>query len=79
MAFKRLATHDADVPFVEASHVTVRYNGRAALDDLSFLLSAGERIAVVMSIAPSRACLPDAPTVARVEETVNRITIKRCL
>jgi manganese/iron transport system ATP-binding protein len=47
MAFKRLATHDVDVPFVEASHVTVRYNGRAALDDVSFLLSAGERVAVV--------------------------------
>jgi manganese/iron transport system ATP-binding protein len=47
MAFKRPATHDADVPFVEAAHVTVRYNGRAALDDLSFTLSAGERIAVV--------------------------------
>jgi manganese/iron transport system ATP-binding protein len=47
MAFKRLATHDADVAFVEASHVTVRYNGRAALDALSFTLNAGERIAVV--------------------------------
>jgi len=44
---KRLATHDADAPILEVSHVTVRYNGRAALEDVSFCLISGEQIAVV--------------------------------
>ena len=39
--------HDVDAPIVKASHVTVRYNGRVAIDDVSFQLAAGERVAVV--------------------------------
>ena len=41
------ARHDTEAPILEASHVTVRYNGRAALEDISFQLVGGERIAVV--------------------------------
>jgi manganese/iron transport system ATP-binding protein len=44
---KRQVAHDANAPILEASHVTVHYNGRAALEDLSFRLASGERIAVV--------------------------------
>jgi manganese/iron transport system ATP-binding protein len=44
---KRVVLHDADAPILEASHVTVRYDGRAALQDVSFRLSSGERVAVV--------------------------------
>jgi manganese/iron transport system ATP-binding protein len=43
----RRVFHDADAPILEASHVSVRYNGRPALDDISFRLTSGERIAVV--------------------------------
>ena len=39
--------HVVDAPIVKASHVTVRYNGRVAIDDISFQLAAGERVAVV--------------------------------
>jgi manganese/iron transport system ATP-binding protein len=39
--------HVADAPILEASHVTVRYNGHAALEDVSFHLGSGERVAVV--------------------------------
>ena len=44
---KKHALHDADAPILEVSHVTVRYDGRAALQDVSFRLASGERIAVV--------------------------------
>jgi manganese/iron transport system ATP-binding protein len=44
---RRHVVHDAEAPILEASHVTVRYDGRAALDDVSFRLVRGERIAVV--------------------------------
>jgi manganese/iron transport system ATP-binding protein len=44
---KKQVSHNLDAPILEASHVTVRYNGRAALEDLSFRLVSGERIAVV--------------------------------
>jgi manganese/iron transport system ATP-binding protein len=44
---KKQVSHDANAPILEASHVTVRYNGHAALEDLSFRLASGERIAVV--------------------------------
>lgn len=44
---KRTSPHDADAPILEASRVTVRYNGRPALEDVSFRLVSGERIAVV--------------------------------
>ena len=43
----RPAQHVAEAPILEASGVTVRYNGRAALEDISFRLVGGERIAVV--------------------------------
>lgn len=39
--------HEADQPILDVSHLTVRYNGRAALDDLTFHLHEGERVAVV--------------------------------
>jgi manganese/iron transport system ATP-binding protein len=41
------AEHEAGAPILEASHVSVRYNGRPALEDISFRLVSGERIAVV--------------------------------
>ena len=40
-------THDEEAPFLVASHVTVQYEGRAALEDVSFELVEGERVAVV--------------------------------
>ena len=43
----KAAIHDADAPILEAVNVTVRYDGRAALDDVSFRLRNGERVAVV--------------------------------
>ncbi len=43
----RYATHQAGSPTVEVSGVSVRYNGRLALDDVSFQLTRGERVAVV--------------------------------
>jgi manganese/iron transport system ATP-binding protein len=43
----RYATHQVGSPTLEVSGVTVRYNGTVALDDVSFQLSQGERIAVV--------------------------------
>jgi manganese/iron transport system ATP-binding protein len=39
--------HDAAAPSVEAQGVTVRYPGALALDDVSFSIRRGERIAVV--------------------------------
>jgi manganese/iron transport system ATP-binding protein len=45
--FGRPATHDADAPILEASHLTMRYNGRAVLEDISFCLASGEQVAVV--------------------------------
>ena len=39
--FSRPATHDADAPILEASHLTIRYNGRAVLEDISFRLVSG--------------------------------------
>jgi manganese/iron transport system ATP-binding protein len=44
---RRPARHEAEAPILEASGVTVRYNGRVALDDVSFRLTHGERVAVV--------------------------------
>jgi ABC-type Mn2+/Zn2+ transport system ATPase subunit len=41
------ARHAADAPILYASGVTVRYDGHRALDDVSFLLARGERVAVV--------------------------------
>ena len=44
---KRPALHEAEAPILEVSHLSVRYNGRPALEDVSFRLVSGERIAVV--------------------------------
>jgi manganese/iron transport system ATP-binding protein len=44
---KRPAPHDAEAPILEASRLTVRYNGHPALEDVSFRLGSGERVAVV--------------------------------
>jgi manganese/iron transport system ATP-binding protein len=44
---KKPALHDAEAPILEASHLTVRYNGRPVLEDVSFRIVSGERIAVV--------------------------------
>ncbi len=41
------AEHLPDAPLFDASHVTVRYGQQTALDDLSFTLNVGERVAVV--------------------------------
>ncbi len=39
--------HQPNKPILEVQHITVRYNGQAALDDINFHLHAGERVAVV--------------------------------
>jgi manganese/iron transport system ATP-binding protein len=39
--------HEPNKPILDVQHITVRYNGRAALDDITFHLHEGERIAVV--------------------------------
>ena len=39
--------HDPDAPILEVDQLTVRYDGRVALEDISFHLHAGERVAVV--------------------------------
>lgn len=44
---KKPEHHRPDAPVVAFDHVTVRYEGRAALDDVSFQIFRGERIAVV--------------------------------
>lgn len=39
--------HQPNKPILDVQHVTVRYNGRMALEDITFHLHTGERIAVV--------------------------------
>ncbi len=39
--------HKHEQPILDVQHITVRYNGRVALDDIAFHLHEGERIAVV--------------------------------
>ena len=39
--------HQANQPILDVSHLTVRYNGRNALENITFHLHEGERIAVV--------------------------------
>lgn len=39
--------HQTDQPILDVSHVTVRHDGRVTLDDITFHLHVGERIAVV--------------------------------
>ncbi len=44
---QRPPVHRTGAPVLEASNLTVQYNGRVALEDISFRLDSGERIAVV--------------------------------
>ena len=39
--------HRSDQPILDVSHITVRYDGRVGLDDVTFHLHIGERVAVV--------------------------------
>ena len=39
--------HETNQPILDVQHLTVRYNGHVALEDISFHLHEGERIAVV--------------------------------
>ncbi len=39
--------HEHEQPILDIQHLTVRYNGRAALDDITFHLHGAERVAVV--------------------------------
>lgn len=39
--------HEPNKPILDVQRITVRYNGRVALDDITFHLHEGERIAVV--------------------------------
>jgi manganese/iron transport system ATP-binding protein len=39
--------HQINQPVLDVSHLTVRYNGRVALEDVTFHLHEGERIAIV--------------------------------
>jgi manganese/iron transport system ATP-binding protein len=43
----RHVEHQAEAPILEVSNLTVRYNGRPALEDVSFQLASGEQVAVV--------------------------------
>jgi manganese/iron transport system ATP-binding protein len=43
----RHAVHQAEKPILHVENVTVRYDGRAALEDISFQLHNGERVALV--------------------------------
>ncbi len=45
--FASHVAHDAGAPIVDLRNVCVTYGGRPALDDVSFQLSRGEKIAVV--------------------------------
>lgn len=39
--------HQTNQPILDVSHLTVRYNGRDALENVTFHLHAGERVAIV--------------------------------
>src|SRR5512138_3578034 len=39
--------HEPNKPILDVQHISVRYNGQAALDDIIFHLHEGERVAVV--------------------------------
>ncbi len=43
----REAIHHHEKPILQVNHLTVRYDGRLVLDDLTFHLHTGERIALV--------------------------------
>jgi manganese/iron transport system ATP-binding protein len=44
---RRPVLHQPDAPILEVTGLSLRYNGRAALENVSFRLAGGERIAVV--------------------------------
>ena len=44
---QRRVRHEPDAPILEVANVTLRYDDRTALDDLSFGLDTGEQVAVV--------------------------------
>jgi manganese/iron transport system ATP-binding protein len=44
---KKPAPHDDTAPILEATHLTVEYDSQVALEDLTFRLERGERVAVV--------------------------------
>ncbi len=46
-ALRRAAHHQVDQPILSLAGVSVRYNGRYALEDVSFGLITGEQVAVV--------------------------------
>ena len=39
--------HQTNQPVLDVSHLTVRYNGHLALEDITFHLHQGERVAIV--------------------------------
>ena len=39
--------HQPNQPILDVQHISVRYNGHVALEDLSFHLHEGERVGVV--------------------------------
>ena len=39
--------HQPNQPILDVQHITVRYNGQVALEDITFHLHEGERVAVV--------------------------------
>jgi len=43
----RFTEHDLSAPILKVSSLTVRFDGRLALEDVSFQLASGERVAVV--------------------------------
>jgi manganese/iron transport system ATP-binding protein len=45
--FSRPAEHEPDRPVLEVAHLNVRYDHATALEDVSFQLERGERVAVV--------------------------------
>jgi manganese/iron transport system ATP-binding protein len=45
--FSRPAEHEPDRPVIEVAHLNVRYDRVTALEDVSFQLERGERVAVV--------------------------------
>ncbi len=47
ISFFKLAPHEAGAPILEVAGITVLYDGRPALEDVSFRLTKGERVAVV--------------------------------
>jgi manganese/iron transport system ATP-binding protein len=44
---RRLATHKAGQPFLQADQIYVRYDGRPALEGITFSMQKSERVAVV--------------------------------